>query len=201
MDKKSTIALLIEYIVTRPIILKLVDIILVLMIAFGIATAYIISTNFKALFLTSPVELTIQEPSVSQVNRILEQFRNDFGGNRTRIFLFHGKYYSQAYERTSPGTTSEMENSQSIPKELDDKLQYLIDNKFQYDLDVTPFSPLGILLQSQGITQYYRHTIYNLDGEIIGFVTIEFFDNTTIDLEVLYQKLQRIANALSGALV
>jgi len=206
---------LFKYLSERPLVLKIIDAILILVVAFGLSSTYIIATNFQALFLSDTQreynEFVSAVESNKQITVILEKLRGELGAARVGIFQFHNGttglgnvpffYYSQTFESTSPGISSELSKNQRISISIDPSVNEIASGKqFSYEL-VDPSTPFGHHLDTQGIKQFYRQSLISLDNTFMGFVMVEYVDGRELDLERAQELMQRYASAVAGILV
>ena len=206
---------LFKYLSERPLVLKIIDVILILVVAFGLSSTYIIATNFKALFLSDSQreynEFVSAIESNKQIAVILEKLRNELAAARVGIFQFHNGttglgnvpffYYSQTFESISPGISSELSKNQRISISIDPIVNEMAAGiQFSYE-EVDPNTPFGHHLNTQGIKQYYRQALISLDNTFMGFVMVEYVDGRDLDMEKAQEIMQRYASAVSGILV
>lgn len=213
MDKLASIF---KYLGDRPLVLKIIDMILVLIVVFGVSSAYIIATNFKAIFLSDTEkeynEFVNAVEANKQITNILERLRSEFGAARVGIYQFHNGtmgvgnvpffFYSQTFESIGPGISSEMNENQRISISIDAGVNAMTNGTpFDYSDDIDNTSSFGHILVSQGVVQYYRHALYTLDNKFIGFIMVEFQNKKELDPQKVADTLERYGSAISGILI
>ncbi len=208
MEKLASIF---KYLGDRPLVLKIIDMILVLIVVFGVSSAYIIATNFKAIFLSDTekeyTEFVNAVEANKQITNILERLRSELAASRVGIYLGVGNvpffFYSQTFEAIAAGVSSEMNKNQRISISIDTTVNAMTDGEapFDYSVEVDQTTSFGHILASQGVIQYYRHALYTLDEKFIGFIMIEYQYRKELDPKMVRNVLQRYGSAISGILL
>lgn len=207
------LAALFKYLGERPLVLKIIDMILILTVAFGLATAYIVATNFKDLFLTAEQQEYNQFVNAVEINHqiseILKKLRIEVNASRVGIYQFHNGttgmgnipffFYSQTFESIGPGISSELNRNQRISITIDPRLrQMAAESPFDYSKRIDTNDSFGHILESQGVREYYRIALFSLDDKFIGFLMIEYLAPTTLEVERIHTLLEKYSRAVIG---
>lgn len=210
----NNVELFLRYLQDRPIVLKLIDVSLIAVVVLTIGATYIVAMNFNNLFMNGAqieYERFINAAETNQkINTILTTMREETGAARIGIFQFHNGttgigdlpffYYTQTFEAIAPGMSSELQNNQRISMTVDPDIIVLKETHFGTYREIEPSTPFGHMLVNRGVTQMFRHAIYSITGEFVGFLTLEFVIPTNMSDEKIKGTLARYAGAISGYL-
>lgn len=210
----KALELLLLYLNKRPITAKIIDVLTILVLCTGIGTAYVLATNFHTLFLTEKEieygKFLAAAENIRQINDILTKLRDETESSRVGVFQFHNGtvgigdipffFYSQTFEVVNSGVSSELANNQRISLSVDPHVILLKVQEFDYDNMIDDSSALDHMFRTRGVKQYYRHAVYSLHGEFVGFITIEYNDVRVIDKDEIQEIMSRYSGAITGLL-
>jgi hypothetical protein len=215
----TTIEAILHYLVnTKPWIL-LVHLFYIIMVCMALSAAYVVTFHWGSVFgiyaqaydlsrFGDNLKTSVQDDS--KINSQLENVLNASGGIRAYMYRYHDGlgavsgvqffFESATDEVISPGTTRLMNYQQNIPASVDFTTNnQFIQNKCAIITDTTidPQSQNYFYFQSRGAKAMVRCPIYVDNGDLFGFVGIDFDHTITVaEADVVSGLLQSAAQQI-----
>lgn len=203
-DKKETmLATAVEYLRTTPPWMLVVHLVYIAVVAATLSTAYVISFHWPTL-----VKIYEEAHSVSgfstnlkasveienQINSDLTQTMNETGGIRAYVYRYHNGlaaisgvpffFQTNTNEVISPGTPRIMQFEQRIPVGIHMSANLaFVENRCHVvlDADANKDDQDYYFWQSRGAHHLIRCPIYMPNGDLFGFVGIDYPDGKLDD--------------------
>jgi hypothetical protein len=217
-DKPTMFQLLIEYLTGTPPLLLMLHLVYISVICIMMSISYILAFHWTAV-----VQIYTQAHDIkgfsanlknsvdvdNKLNEILKDLRSKTGGIRTYIYRYHNGlaaissvpffFQTNTHENISPGTPRLMPFEQRIPASFN----VAINNRYVknqcalvINTDTDKDSHNFYYYQSRGAKSFIRCPIYMSNGDLFGFVGIDF-DSVPKDIKSYSEILRDSARIMS----
>jgi hypothetical protein len=207
---QTTVEAIIHYLThTKPLVL-LLHLFYICTICFSLSLAYVITFHWASIFgvytqaydlsnFSNNLKTSVEDDT--RINEYLTTVLQETGAMRAYLYRYHDGlgavsgvqffFESDTNEVISPGTVRLMQREQNIPSSVD----YVSNDKFVQDkcsmiLDTTdPNSQFYYYYQSRGAESMVRCPLYLNNGNLFGFVGLDFDTVLSEETTTDYSKL------------
>jgi len=218
IDKKTIAEILVRYLSSTTPVMLFIHLLWLMVICAVLSTTYVVSFHFTSLLSVYQDAHNIQnfnnnllssKKQDGNVNSILEELLESSKANRAYVFRYHNGlaavsgvpffFQSNTHEVISPGTPRVIQFEQHIPASIN----IAISNQFMQDkcaiipkADDDKDSQNYWFYQNRGARSLVRCPIFMSNGDLFGFVGIDYLDR--IDPARLTLQSERLRSAASS---
>jgi hypothetical protein len=193
--------ILINYLTTTSPVLLVVHLLYIMLVSATLSASYVVAFHWSTIVQIYKQAHDIKGFSTNlkssvetdnKLNVILSEIMGSTGGKRAYIYRYHNGlaavssvpffFQSNTHEVIAPGANRLMAHEQRIPASFNIAInnQYVRNQcSFIRDTTVDRNSQNYYYFQSRGAKSFVRCPIYMRNGDLFGFVGIDFADTTT----------------------